>query len=183
MDTQILKELLEITKKLMESGSPFEIDVKAGEDTFKISNKESKDHWRKKPSQKKRDDSRRDAFFTSKYHNQNLKAPTVDDKKVGKKPNKKVDKKPETSTYLKCDQCDSTFLTDNGLKVHIEMMHQKAKPVEVIKCKYCIFRGPASEVDNHIKRVHMFDCVACPYAVETEDRLVNHMMLAHGYLV
>ena len=74
MDNQILKELLEITKKLTESGSPFEIYVKAGEDTFKISNRESKDNWRKKPSQKKRDDSRRDAFFANKCQNQNLKS-------------------------------------------------------------------------------------------------------------
>jgi hypothetical protein len=149
-------QCLAFCQSLAGQGKAFSFTLTIGSTfSFSLDTKEEKKK-RPSPSTEKRNLKRREEFLKGKTDEplEKEKAP-----KGVEKPGTKKVKKPEKSKYFKCDQCDSTFLTDNGLKVHIEMMHQTAEPV------------------------HRFKCVKCTYAVENEDRLVNHMMLVHGYLL
>ncbi len=68
-----------------------------------------------------------------------------------KRPTYKEKQKPQSQ---KCDKCEATFMTKNGLKVHTEMMHIDIKDKEVVKCKHCPFRSSSSTVEFHYLMVH-----------------------------
>jgi hypothetical protein len=80
----------------------------------------------------------------------------------------------------KCDQCDMTFQTENGVRVHIDLAHINAKPEEIKKCKYCNYKSAISAMDVHIQNFHKFRCLKCTYSLHNQDRLDYHMRLAHG---
>ena len=72
MDSQIVRQLLEITKVFTDKGSTFMIDIAIENNIFKIINQNKKgveipkQQWRKTPSQLQRDIERQQTFFAEK---------------------------------------------------------------------------------------------------------------------
>ena len=61
---------------------------------------------------------------------------------------------------IKCNGCALKFKTENGLKVHIELIHpNQICNQATLKCKYCVISCTDSDVmKKHKEREHRFIC-------------------------
>jgi hypothetical protein len=109
------------------------------------------------PSSLKRNAKRKEEFLTKPVVKPAMK-PDVPieeplNRTVVKNHDLKEIQKPD-SKNLKCDECDATFMTENGLWVHMEIMHTNTKHKEVVKCEYCPFRSSSSTFEFHAQMAH-----------------------------
>ena len=77
---------------------------------------------------------------------------------------------------IKCNDCALKFKTENGLKVHIELVHpnQFCKQ-DTLKCKYRVISCSDSDVmKKHMEREHKFICHKCNDTFKEERRFKSH---------
>ena len=77
---------------------------------------------------------------------------------------------------IKCNGCALKFKTENGLKVHIELVHpnQFCKQA-TLKCKYCVISCTDSDVmKKHKEREHRFICHKCNETFKEERQFKSH---------
>ena len=94
---------------------------------------------------------------------------------------------------LVCDECGNTFVTKDGLKMHVEKIHQNTvKPVpQIISCDKCdkTFKNKRAFVVHH-KVTHgsvpsgfddcqVYQCHQCPKAFYLNSKLSEHINMAH----
>ena len=77
---------------------------------------------------------------------------------------------------IKCNDCDLKFKTENGLKVHCELVHpiQFSKQSK-LKCKYCVIScSDADVMKKHMEREHKFICHKCNETFKEENTFKSH---------
>ena len=120
----LMTQCLDFCQALALQGRVFKFSVTVGSDfTFSLDTKETrpvKDNKTKKrisPSTKRRNAKRRAEFLSKK-------SPPEAAVATGLETNQKRD------DLFQCDQCDSTFKTQNGLKIHKGKAHKEDSPPE-----------------------------------------------------
>ena len=80
-----------------------------------------------------------------------------------------------------CDKCDKGFTKENGLKRHIEVVHEGKKRFKCIKCDHNF--GYNSELKRHMDVGHAgirpFNCIDCESRFYTKHELKRHFEKHH----
>ena len=90
----------------------------------------------------------------------------------------------KTSSY-KCSDCDSSFVTRNTLKHHVNRVHLKIKPLRKLVCNECeeSFEHKQS-LEYHMNRIHLkvkpYVCGFCKKAFHLEANLKRHLKRTHN---
>ena len=123
-NASLMTQCLDFCQALSQQGRGFKFSVTVGSDfTFSLDTKETRpvsDNKTKKrisPSTKRRNAKRRAEFLSKKSAPEAAVA-------TGLETNQKRD------DLFQCDQCDSTFKTQNGLKIHKGKAHKEDSPPE-----------------------------------------------------
>ena len=121
----LMTQCLDFCQALALQGRVFKFSVSVGSDfTFSLDTKETrpvnKTKKRISPSTRQRNGKRRAEFLSKKSPPQAAVA-------TGLETNQKRD------DLFQCDQCDSTFKTQNGLKIHKGKAHKEESPPEKVR--------------------------------------------------
>ena len=121
-NASLMTQCLDFCQALSRQGRGFKFSVSVGSDfTFSLDTKETrpvnKTKKRISPSTKRRNAKRRAEFLSKKSAPEAAVA-------TGLETNQKRD------DLFQCDQCDSTFKTQNGLKIHKGKAHKEYSPPE-----------------------------------------------------
>ena len=126
-DCSLASKCMDFCQALASQGLPFHFSLNMGSDfTFSLDTKETRpvsDNTTKKrisPSTKRRNAKRRAEFLSKK-------SPPEAAVATGLETNQKRD------DLFQCDQCDSTFKTQNGLKIHKGKAHKEDSPPEKVR--------------------------------------------------
>ena len=86
-----------------------------------------------------------------------------------------------SSTYIKCNICDSVFQTESGMKVHTDPLHLNKNVVkENLKCKHCNIICSDSEVMMKYNELeHTFKCTIYNEMFIEEHLLKTHSSTSH----
>ena len=140
----------------------FSLDTREKTTPIKVRKKKPSPSPLKRNAQRKEDYLLKPAVKPSVPGSETLLLFPVNRKKeatVVKRPTYKEKQKPQSQ---KCVKCEATFMTKNGLKVHMEMMHINITDKEVVKCKHCPFRSSSSTVEFPYLMVHYFLVFSIP---------------------
>ena len=114
-DAKLVSQCLEICQTLAGKSLPFTFSINIGAN-FSFSSDSSGKEVLANPKKKKKTPStlRRDARRREDFLSKKLNAPTAE-------------------KTFKCDQCDGTFKSENGLKIHIGKAHKTPQPKESLR--------------------------------------------------
>ena len=125
-NASLMTQCLDFCQALSQQGRGFKLSVTVGSDfTFSLDTKETrpvKDNKTKKrisPSTKRRNAKRRAEFLSKKSAPEAAVATGLDTNQ-------------KRGDLFQCDQCDSTFKTQNGLKIHKGKAHKEDSPPEKV---------------------------------------------------
>ena len=115
-DAKLASQCLEICHTLAGKSLPFTFSISIGSNfSFSVDSRGKEVLANPKKKKKKTPSAlRRDARRSEEFLNKKPNAPTVE-------------------KTLKCDQCDGTFKSENGLKIHIGKAHKTPKPKERLR--------------------------------------------------
>ena len=127
-NSPLMTQCLDFCQALALQGKMFKFSVTVGSNfTFSLDTREGKDvpvtkiKKRSSPSTLRRNAKRREEFLNKKSPSEAAAAAT------GLETNQKLD------NSFQCDQCESTFKTENGLKIHIGKTHKNVPSPEKIR--------------------------------------------------
>ena len=86
---------------------------------------------------------------------------------------------------FKCGECDRSFVTSNYLKLHMNRVHLKIKPLRKVVCNECeeSFEHKQS-LEYHINRIHLkvkpYLCDFCKKAFHLGPNLKKHLKRTHN---
>ena len=131
-DAKLASQCLEICQTLAGKSLPFAFCINIGSNfSFSVDTRGKEVEVLANPKRKKKTPStlRRDARRREDFLNKKLNAPTAE-------------------KTFKCDQCDGTFKSENGLKIHIGKAHKTPQPKENLRhsaqCVHCTVGYPCS---------------------------------------
>ena len=113
-DALLVSQCLDFCQMLAGKSIPFSFCLKVGHNSFSVDTRGKEVLANPKKKKKTPSTLRRDARSREDFLNQKLNAPTAE----------------KTS---KCDQCDGTFKSENGLKIHIGKAHKTPQPKESLR--------------------------------------------------
>ena len=84
----------------------------------------------------------------------------------------------------KCKECETSFVSKNGLKGHSNRAHLKIKPLKKVICNECELSFEIKQhLEHHMNKVHLnfkpYECVLCKKAFFIEARLKRHLLANH----
>ena len=86
---------------------------------------------------------------------------------------------------FKCGECDRSFVTSNYLKLHVNRVHLKIKPLRKFVCNECeeTFEQKHA-LEYHMNRIHLkvkpYVCGFCKKAFYIEANLKRHLKRTHN---
>ena len=74
---------------------------------------------------------------------------------------------------IQCDLCSTSFLTDDELKVHVELLHTN---LSCFKCEICSETANSlNKLKEHVKYTHNLTCSDCWKVCENSQELNHHI--------
>ena len=114
-DAKLVSQCLEICQTLAGKSLPFTFSINIGSNfSFSVDTRGKEALANPKKKKKTQSTLRRDARRREDFLSKKLNAPTAE-------------------KTFKCDQCDGTFKSENGLKIHIGKAHKTPQPKESLR--------------------------------------------------
>ena len=184
-DTSLATQCLDFCQALAGQGKEFKLSITIGSTfTFSLDTRKGKETLPKKrssPSTLKRNAKRREEFIAKKSESEAASL-------TGLESNQKLMKQLQA---FKCNQCESSFKTENGLKIHTGKSHKEANSPE--KLRKSISQSSLTDLPLHLSsreedlengeipltRAKCFECDGCDESFDCEADLTSHTDVQH----
>ena len=179
----LASKCLALCQTLASQGQAFTFSLTIGSTfTFSLDTRKGKETLPKKrssPSTQKRNAKRREEFIAKKSE-----AASITGLESNQKPMKPL-------TAFKCNQCESSFKTENGLKIHTGKSHKEAASPEKLRKSFSqssltslpLDLSSREEDSEHSERsltpAKRFECDGCDENFDCEDDLTSHTDVKH----